>query len=119
MPTTLLPLSILGSTAPSMTLASFEIQGRVSYFIVRKLMNHPDFESLANCTTHTLPFFLVWDEALPLKPLPQQPYPGKGIPGEKVIFNYRLSSDRRIDRKSLRQTRTKMKNFAYFYSNQC
>ena len=82
-------------------------------------MNHPDFESLAKGATHTLPFFLVWDEAFPLKPLLQKPYPGKGIPGEKVIFNYRLSSDRRVDRKSLRQTRSKMENFPYFYSNQC
>jgi len=56
-----------------MTLASFQIQGWVSYFIV----NHP--ESLANGTTHTLPFFLVWDEAFSLKPLLQKPYPVREI----------------------------------------
>ena len=63
-----------------------------------KKMNLPDVESLANDTTHTLPFFFVRDEAFRLKPLLRKPYPGKGIAGKKVIFNYRLSSDLKIDR---------------------
>jgi len=59
-------------------------------------MNLPEAESLGSGTNRTLPFFLVGDEAFPLKPWLQRPYPGKGIPEEKVIFNYRLSRARRV-----------------------
>ena len=43
-----------------------------------------------------LPYFLVGDEAFPLRPWLQWPYPGKEIPEDKVIFNYRLSRARRV-----------------------
>ncbi|XP_067053889.1 uncharacterized protein [Acropora muricata] len=59
-------------------------------------MNLPDAESLASGTNRILPVFLVGDEAFPLKPWLQRPYPGKGIPEEKVIFNYCLSRARRV-----------------------
>ena len=54
-------------------------------------MNFPDAKSLCSGTNNTLPLFRVGDEAFPLKPWLQRPYPGKRIPEEKVIFNYRLS----------------------------
>ena len=53
-----------------------------------KKMNLPDVESLANGTTHTLPFFLVGDEAFALKALLQKPYPGKmNLPDVESLAN--------------------------------
>ena len=43
-----------------------------------------------------VPYFLVGDEAFPLPPWLLRPYPGQGIPEDKVIFNYRLSTARRV-----------------------
>ena len=59
-------------------------------------MNLPDAECLDNDMTQHLPFFLVGNEAFPLKEWLQRPYPGKGIPEDKVIFNYRLSRACRV-----------------------
>ena len=42
-----------------------------------------------------LPYVLVSDEIFPLKPWLMKPYPGKGLPESKEIFNYRLSRCRR------------------------
>ena len=54
----------------------------------RGKMNLPDAECLDNDMTQHLPFFLVGEGAFPLKEWLQWPYPGKGIPEDKVIFNY-------------------------------
>ena len=40
-------------------------------------------------------YVLVSDEIFPLKPWLMKPYPGKGLPESKEIFNYRLSRCRR------------------------
>ena len=42
------------------------------------------------------PYFLVGDEAFPLQFWLLRPYPGQGILEEQRIFNYRLSSARRV-----------------------
>ena len=51
---------------------------------------------LPNTTQSPLPFVFVGDETFPLKTNMLRPYPGKNLPEELVIFNYRLSRARRI-----------------------
>lgn len=43
-----------------------------------------------------LPYVIVGDEAFPAKPYLLRPYAGRGLPEEKMIFNYRLSRARRV-----------------------
>lgn len=44
----------------------------------------------------SMPFTIVADDAFPLKTFIMKPYPGRHLPEEKRIFNYRLSSARRM-----------------------
>lgn len=44
----------------------------------------------------SLPLIFVGDEAFPLKPNLLRPYPGKQLPEDRRIFNYRLPRARRI-----------------------
>lgn len=43
-----------------------------------------------------VPFVIVADEAFPMKPFLLRPYPGKRLPEDQRVFNYRLSRARRI-----------------------
>lgn len=43
-----------------------------------------------------VPFVVVADEAFPLKPYLLRPYPGKRLPEDHRVFNYRFSRARRI-----------------------
>lgn len=55
----------------------------------------PPPTSLAGCKFDPLPYFLVGDEAFPLKKNMMRPYPGKLNEPERV-YNYRLSRARRV-----------------------
>ena len=46
-------------------------------------------------TNRQCPFVIVGDDAFPLKTYLMKPYPGKDLPDEKLVFNYRLSRARR------------------------
>lgn len=55
-------------------------------------MNLPDPEVIRNdCSRKEIPYYLVGDEAFPLKPWLSRPYPGKKISEEDAIFNQCLS----------------------------
>ena len=56
----------------------------------------PPSEPLDGCSSVSVPYFFVGDEAFGLKPWIQRPYPGKNLPEDKRIYNYRLSRARRI-----------------------
>lgn len=59
-------------------------------------MNLPSSEPLEGWKDDLLPYFLVGDEAFALKTWMLRPYPGKGLPEDQRIFNYRLSRARRV-----------------------
>jgi len=56
----------------------------------------PPSEPLDGSSSVSVPYFFVGDEAFGLKPWIQRPYPGKNLPEDKRIYNYRLSRARRI-----------------------
>ena len=55
----------------------------------------PDCSLPGNTDPIKLPDVFVADEAFPLKTNMLRPYPGRNLPEERVIFNYRLSRARR------------------------
>lgn len=61
----------------------------------KNCMNIPNSANLPN-SNRQLPFFLVADEAFPLKPYIMRPYPGKKLENSQRIFNYRLSRARQV-----------------------
>ena len=59
-------------------------------------LDFPCSEPLHGFPSVSIPYFFVGDEAFGLKSWMQRPYPGKNLPEDKRIFNYRLSRGRRI-----------------------
>ena len=55
----------------------------------------PEEEALPNSQT-IMPYFLVGDEAFPLKSWLMKPIPRRGLNKEERVFNYRLSRARRV-----------------------
>ena len=55
----------------------------------------PDPDCIHRQTIPT-PYFFVGDAAFPLKTYMLRPYPGKYLPDEERVFNYRLSRARRV-----------------------
>ena len=55
----------------------------------------PDESNIAGISS-PIPYFFVGDAAFPLKTYMLRPYPGRYLPESKRIFNYRLSTARRI-----------------------
>ena len=58
-------------------------------------LDFPPNEPLDGFTTASVPYAFVGDEAFGLKPWIQRPYPGRNLPEDKKIYNYRLSRARR------------------------
>ena len=59
-------------------------------------MNVPNADPIDGLPDHAIPYFLVGDEAFALKTWMLRPYPGKELPEDVRIFNYRLSRARRV-----------------------
>ena len=60
-------------------------------------LNVPKAEPLRNAPEYgPMPYSIVADEAFPLKEYLLRPYPGRHLPQDKRIFNYRLFRARRI-----------------------
>ena len=58
-------------------------------------LNFPPDEHLPD-SEESVPYCIVGDAAFPLRPSLMRPYPGKSLPTNKRIFNYRLSRARRV-----------------------
>lgn len=59
-------------------------------------LSFPAPRPLPGTTQPDLPYIIVGDEAFPLKPYMMRPYPGRNLPENQAVFNYRLSRARRI-----------------------
>nr|XP_039270100.1 protein ALP1-like [Styela clava] len=71
-----------------------------SHSALVKLMNEgalnlPDETTLTN-SSKKAPYVIVGDEAFPLQKHLMRPYPGRNLPIDEKVFNYRLSRARRV-----------------------
>ena len=60
------------------------------------IMHESHTLQLTGTTGPNLPYVMVGDEAFPLKEYMLCLFPGKNLPENKAIFNYRLSCARRV-----------------------
>ena len=63
--------------------------------LLDRTLPFPTNRALPGTVHPQLPFTIVADEAFPLKPNLMRPYPGRNLPEEQSVFNYRLSRARR------------------------
>ena len=84
----------IGNTARISDGGVFE-NSMIGYGISQDLMKMPDKATLQGSDT-VAPYVLVADDAIPLKHYLMKPYSGDSIRRPERVFNYRLSSARRV-----------------------
>ncbi|XP_066936564.1 putative nuclease HARBI1 [Clytia hemisphaerica] len=88
---TLFDVGAYGSNNDSGVLANSEMGMRFA----EQDYDLPKEEKLSGCNFGSLPYFLVGDEIFPLKPWMMRPFPGRCLPEDERIYNYRHSRARR------------------------
>ena len=96
MPDMCLPSLILVTTGRIMTVAFSEIRQWEKLSLKPKWIYRSRKHWNENPEQGKLPYFIVGDEAFPLQSWLLRPFPGRGIPEDQRIFNYRLSRARRV-----------------------
>lgn len=69
--------------------------GGLGELLFANKLNFPPDAQLPG-SEESVPYCIVGDAAFPLRPMLMRPYPGKSLPTNKRVFNYRLSRARRV-----------------------
>lgn len=83
------------------SLGSASDAGVFAYSTVRELLdtnsaNVPELEPLPGAPSTSVPYFLIGDDAFPLRTWMQKPYAQRNMTRDERLFNYRLSRARRV-----------------------